>query len=442
MANERAHHERAAQDGNADGQFEEGLNTEIDEHDRPVGCRDETTTLERCAERQRAHRRPATWADAAQYSSRLFAILGDTPRSASPVSPRDVALARIPIVALPARLVAAAFGLAALLAAGGAIWELLAFGPTTHATAARVEREVRATVAERASEVESLARRVAQEGRLIADASASRDNLPALFDRLIAISEPVDQHDAAVTIYEPDGPPGSFRVLAWSDGPGERNLASARLAGPATLFIAPGHAGMRLVFVEPVEFEGRRVAVAVAETVLATTSSSPTPERHLPTSFGPVSVIEQYASTRDEVSSPNSFVIASATGAPLLEVHVNEAALVQQRTTFRKRNAAIAMLPLVALLGLTAFPLVERRRRARRRIERLGWTALTGGVVAATAAGFLIAASVGNRPSPSRASSSPDSRGRWLPWARDRGGGDEPADASRRQLPCVSPSNS
>ena len=174
-----------------------------------------------------------------------------------------------------------------------------AFGPTTRAAAARVEREVRATVGERADEVESLARSVAKEGRLIADASASRDKLPALFDGLIAIAEPVDQHSAAVTIYEPDGPPHSYRVLAWSEGPGERDLLTERLESdrPA-LFIAPGRAGMRIVFVEPVEFEGRRVAVAVAETVLATTSSSATPERFLPTSFGPVSVIEQYASTR------------------------------------------------------------------------------------------------------------------------------------------------
>jgi hypothetical protein len=174
-------------------------------------------------------------------------------------------------VTLPSRLVAVALVLTVCLATGGGIWELVRFGPNTAATAARVEREVRATVAERSSEVESLARRVAAEGELNAAASTSRVRLPALFDRLLTISKPVDQHGVAVTIYVPDGPTNPYRVLAWSDGPGEKNLAPERLGGPPTLFIAPGHAGMRMVFVDPVEFAGRRVGVAVAETVIATT---------------------------------------------------------------------------------------------------------------------------------------------------------------------------
>ncbi|MEO8482657.1 MAG: HAMP domain-containing sensor histidine kinase [Acidobacteriota bacterium] len=292
---------------------------------------------------------------------------------------------------MPSRLVAVALALTACLAAGGAAWELFAFGPSAAATAARVEREVRETVSERAGEVESLARRVVREGELIAAASASRDRLPALFDRLLTLAEPVDQHGVAVTLYVPDGPANSYRVLAWSDGPGEKNLAPERLAGPATLFIAPGHAGMRMVFVDPVEYAGRRVAVAVAETVIATTSSGPNPERLLATSFGPVSLTEQYASTREEVLSSDTFAIASATGAPLLEIHVNAADLAGRRTAFRHRVLAVAMLPLVALAGLLAFPLIQRRRRALYLGEWLTWTVLAGGAVSLSAAGLILA---------------------------------------------------
>jgi len=304
------------------------------------------------------------------------------------------------VVPLPSRLVAVALALTAVVAAGGAAWELIQFGPSSASTAARVEREVRATVTERAAEVETLARRVAGEGELIAAAAASRDKLPALFDRLLQLAQPVDQHGVAVTLYVPSGPANPYRVLAWSDGPGEKNLQPERLAGPATIFIAPGHAGMRMVFVDPVEFGGRRVGVAVAETVIATTSSvaAPTPERLLATSFGPVSVIEQYASTRDEVSSPDSFAIASATGAPLLEVHLNAAELAKRRTAFRHRVIATAMLPLVALPALLAFPLIRQRRAAYRLREWLGWTLMAAGAVTISAAGLLLANRVAQPP--------------------------------------------
>ncbi len=240
------------------------------------------------------------------------------------------------IVSSPLRLLASTVGLVAALTAAAFAWEWARFGFTTLATAARVEREVRDTVSERITEVEDLARRVAAESRVIDEATRSTSALPALFESLRQLAEPADQHRVAITVYVPAGSTGAYRVLAWSDGPGERNLSAERLAGPPTLFVAPGHAGLRLLRVEPVEHGGTRLAVAVAETVLAPVDrASASAERRLPTRFGSVTVIEQYASARDDVAPARGFVIEAAPGVPLLEVHVDDAQLSDRRGQFR-----------------------------------------------------------------------------------------------------------
>jgi signal transduction histidine kinase len=299
-------------------------------------------------------------------------------------------------VAVPARLLAAAVALTAILAAAGVAWEVSRFGLDTSATAARVERDVRAIVADRSNDVERLARRVAQEGPLIAEAAASRDRLPALFDRLSALASPTDQHSVAATVYVPDGRAGGFRVLAWSDGPGEKNLTAARLAGQASLFVAPGHAGLRLVFVDPVLVGDRRIAVAVAETVLATSTPTPSPtaERDLPTSFGPVAIVEPYASTREEMPASSGFVVTTPTRTPLFEVHLSSSDLQARRWTFRRRVLAVAMLPTIAAVGLLAFPAVQRRRRSPSRRRWMGWTLAAALAAAAAGAGLLGAAAI------------------------------------------------
>jgi signal transduction histidine kinase len=300
------------------------------------------------------------------------------------------------LVAAPFRLLAAAVALTAILAAAGIAWELSRFGLTADAAAARVERDVRAIVADRSHDVEGLAQRVAQEGPLIAEAATSRDRLPALFDRLSALAAPADRHGIAVTVYVPDGRAGSFRVLAWSDGPGEKNLTNERLAGQASLFVAPGHAGLRLVAVDPVLAGDRRIAVAVAETVLATSTptASPTAERYLPTAFGPVAIVEPYASAREELAAANGFAVTTGTGAPLFDVHLSSSDLEVRRATFRRRVLAVAALPTFAAIGLLAFPAIQRRGRARGRRAWLGWTTAAVLATIAAGAGVLWAAAI------------------------------------------------
>src|SRR5688500_7292805 len=226
------------------------------------------------------------------------------------------------LVVSPARLLVVALLISVLLAAAGLTAEAVRFGLTPEETASRLEREVRQTVAERAREVEALARRVADEGTLVAAAARDRDRLPELFDRLAALAESTDEHESAATIYVPSATAGGWSPLAWGRGPGDKSPSPDRLAGPPALFIAPGHAGMRLISTRPIVVDGHPTAVVVSETVLAPNDRAPqTSERRLMTSLGPVSVIEQYASTRDDVTMDGVFAIGGPNGVPLLEAH-------------------------------------------------------------------------------------------------------------------------
>jgi signal transduction histidine kinase len=256
-------------------------------------------------------------------------------------------------------------GLAAGVALAALAWAAARYGFSDDALAARLEREVTATVHAQAAAVESLSRGVAAEGRLIDDAIASRDRLSDLFERLRTLATNTADRPVAVTIYVPTAVPGTYRVLAWSDGPGEQNLSNDRLAGPAALFVAPGYAGLRVVAVEPVTRDGSPVAIAVAEAILAPA------DRRLPTSFGPVPVIEHYAGTGDTTTS-EGFAVASAAGAPLVEVRFDLEALSGQRRTFLLRGLALALLPLA--LGLSIVATTARDRGPRPSTSRDRWT--------------------------------------------------------------------
>src|SRR5262245_55997131 len=109
---------------------------------------------------------------------------------------------------------AAALGVAAV----GAGWELARFGLNDAAAARHLESDVRARIADRATDVASLSRQAAAESQLIANAIASRDALSPLFARLAALATEDTGEQATVTIYVPNRG-GAFRVLAWSDGP-------------------------------------------------------------------------------------------------------------------------------------------------------------------------------------------------------------------------------
>jgi hypothetical protein len=120
---------------------------------------------------------------------------------------------RAEVRTLSVRFVAIAL-VSALLAAAGFVAEVAIFGVNGEATAARLEREVRRTVAERTAAAESLAEAVAADAPLIAAATTSHERLSVLFERLLALSAPDGEHGAAATIYVPSRGSGDYDVLA------------------------------------------------------------------------------------------------------------------------------------------------------------------------------------------------------------------------------------
>ena len=289
----------------------------------------------------------------------------------------------------PLRLFRIALAASALLAVIGVGWELQRFGPTERSAARHLEAEVRQYVVARAEQVTSLAHRVATEQSLIENASTSRDALPALFARLAELATASSGNNVTVTVYVPERP-GTFRALAWSDG-ASGSIVPTLLNGPAALFVAPGAGStpgagaLRVVFVQPVEAAGRRVAVVATETVLSPVSSQ-SGASTLETSRGPVTIIPHYAGA-GALASTNDFLIQSpASDDVLVEVHFAPEDLAAHRRDFRQRVGAVAALPLVlALFGCVGY-MLGRRRAVRSSARWLGWSI---GAVAIAALGAL-----------------------------------------------------
>jgi hypothetical protein len=280
--------------------------------------------------------------------------------------------------------------LAAAIAVVGFGWEFHRFGATTQSAQARVEREVRQRVADRSRQVTALAASVAREQTLVSAAAASRDQLPPLFSRLVQIARPSGGAGPSATIYASAGPAGAYRVLAWSDGPAE-DLSDVRLAGPRALFLAPGTVGLRLIALQPIETNGRRIGVASAELVLSPAAAGSVASGYaLTTSVGPVDIIPEQWTGAGEAVDGERFVIDSETGGPLLEVRIPRSRITGSRQTHRARVLAAAALPIVVLPAFAIIPLLEQRRRARPFIRWAAWS-LAGVLLLAVSAAAVIA---------------------------------------------------
>ena len=255
---------------------------------------------------------------------------------------------------------------------------------------------MRRQVADRSRQVRALASSVAREHALVAAAAASRDQLPPLFTRLLDLARPAGSAGPSATIYAAAGPAGAYRVLAWSDGPAE-DLTAARLAGPRALFVAPGTVGLRLIALQPIEANGRRLGVASAELVLSPAGAGSVATGYaLDTTIGPVDVIQWTGA--GETLDAQRFVIAADNGDTLLEVRIPRDRLEASRRTHRRRVLAIAALPLVVLPALAILPLLERRRQARTLPPWTIWSLAAGALLAATAAALIALARFTDAP--------------------------------------------
>jgi signal transduction histidine kinase len=279
------------------------------------------------------------------------------------------------------RVIAVAVAAALALAAVGFAAEGLRFGWSDQSTAARLEDEVRGTVAARAREVQALARRVATEAPLVTSASTTPDGEAMLFARLTELTQGSDPDTVSATVYVPAGPSGAYRVLAWSDGPAE-DLTPDTLAGPAGLFALPGTLGLRLVRVEPIEVAGRRVGVAAAETILLPVvhTGSSTGSYKLNTSFGPATLALYFRGAGQATPRQNAFLITTD-GGPLLEVSFSTSDLGAERGMFRRRALAFAAVPLLLAILLLTGPVLDRRRASRTAAGFLAWSAIAGALM-------------------------------------------------------------
>jgi signal transduction histidine kinase len=253
---------------------------------------------------------------------------------------------------------------AGLLVAGFAL-EWVRFGLTDEAAAARLELDVRRRVADKHRQIEALARRVSGVGPLLVAAADDRDAVPVLFAQLVDLAQPAVERGASVTLYA--GPRNGYRVIAWSAGPADQ-LPAGRLDGPSQVFVAQGTSGPRLVYQLPIEADGRRVGVAVAETLLAPAAPRVTGADSflIESRYGRVTAVPLYAGAGAAagIALDDTFVIATDDGVTLLEVEYAPEELAAERRRHRRVSTALASVPLVVALLLVTGPIRARSSAA------------------------------------------------------------------------------
>ena len=288
----------------------------------------------------------------------------------------------------PLRLLVVTGAIALALVAGGFAWIASQTGLTDSSSAARLERAVRRLVDDRSRQVQRLAERVATEGRAVQAAADSRDGLAALFALLTSHAGGVGVERVSATVYIPAGMRGSYRVLAWSEGPAEDVKSAEPLSGPAALFVERGTSGLRLVYVTPIEIDGRRVGVASAETLLSLADRPGSGVHSLVTNAGTVLLTPPpLVNVSPPEPGTHAFVMTGPAGGALLEARFALADLAKRRALLERRVIALAALPLAIAGLLLTGPLLARRGGARTTFAFVVRSAVAAaGVIAAAAA--------------------------------------------------------
>lgn len=290
------------------------------------------------------------------------------------------------------RLVFGGLACAALVLLAGGVLERLRFGRDDRAAFARVEREVQAAFQQMAADLSRVASAGAATAAPVLADPGEETGIRRLFERSAALVDTTDRSALAITVYAGHG--GKMEPVAWAGRPSE--LPLDRLNGPATLFIAPGPLGFRLVRIEPVaataDRPASRLGTVAAERVFSehTAVGDAARERFtVDTSLAVVSLRTRYEGA-GETPAPFSFVIRAPSGEPLLEASVEPGQLRDARKGFRRGVLHLVLVTLALTLLVSAGPLLDRRALARRAGEHLGATlALTGLVLAARALVWL-----------------------------------------------------
>src|SRR6185503_3192177 len=173
-----------------------------------------------------------------------------------------------------------------------------------------------------------------------------------------------------ITIYDVAGEP-----LAWAGRVSD--LPKERVLGPATLLIAPGALGPRLVRIEPIVRSGVATATAIVEQALGTLQGAPglSDTFVLPTSLVPVT-LRARADAADAPPQPFTFVVRAPDGGFVLEAAVAPADLAAARARWRNVTRAAALVVVALTLLFSAGSIIDLRRQVRDTSRFLALTAL------------------------------------------------------------------
>jgi len=299
-----------------------------------------------------------------------------------------------------ARLLAGGIAVAVLVALAGAALEIQRFGRTDAAAADRVHADVLRDIAGMTSRVQSVARGVATDPSVPGNMPVedSEDRVRMLFDVVAAARQRAGSAAPllALTIYDTAG-----SARAWAGRPSD--LPRDRSSGPASLFVTPSPLGLRLVYVEPIlatTREHARLGTVAVEHVLSPSPAASTintigGDYVLPGHLVPVSLRTPGAAN---AASPNSFVVASPQGVPLLQASIDMADLQQAREHLRRIVIAVAVGVVGVTMLLLVGPILDRRVAARSASRETALSLAIGFVVLASIAVLWIASAIVQRP--------------------------------------------
>ena len=240
--------------------------------------------------------------------------------------------------------------------AGGLGWELHQLGRSDREAIDRVAANVKMSFATIVTALDATTSDIADRrdviGRAATDVTASRDLFAAL-------ASAVDG-GAALTVYSAQNTP-----LAWAGRPSDLAWLRARVGGPAAVFVAPGPAGTRIVKIQPITEQAggaiRRIGTIVSERDLPSAAAGgPITDALLwPSALVPVH-LRTWNKGAGGSPLPNAFLLAAASGEPLLEGTVVAADVVSARTRLRQTTGAVALGLCALLCGWLALPLMAR----------------------------------------------------------------------------------
>ena len=273
------------------------------------------------------------------------------------------------------RLAAASVAAALLVTAAGWAFARTRFGADDAAAVARIEAELVARFETSVATLGALAEEVMESRDLVRAARRDPSAASELFLTVGRALPPDSAGTTGITVYSTGLVP-----LAWAGR--VTDLPRARVDGPASLFVAPGALGPRLVRVEPLaeaEGPGGRIGSVVVEQLLAQGPAAPglADSFVLSTSIVPVVLrarLEEAAS-----DSPYSIAVRASDGRLLVEAQVTPERLAAARRLWERRTVAAALAAFGLTWLLAAAPIADLRRRTR---EPRVFAAATLGVVA------------------------------------------------------------